>query len=73
MIDAIFQRAALADDQLLARHSMSHVLGVWPPACRKMEHRLPLPRVAIQVIMLLTLFMFQHKHLKRGVRQPEKF
>lgn len=73
MIDAIFQRAALADNQLLAQHSVSHVLGVWPQDCGKMEHLPSAPGVALQVIMLLTLFMFQHKHLKWGVRQPRQF
>lgn len=38
-----------------------------------MEHLPSAPGVALQVIMLLTLFMFQHKHLKWGVRQPRQF
>lgn len=38
-----------------------------------MERCLLLTMVAIQVIMLLILFMFQHKHLKWNVHQPEKF
>ena len=73
MIDAIFQRAALADNQLLAQHSVSRVLDAWPQDCGKMEHPPSAPGVAVQVIMPLTLFMSQHKHLKRGVRQPQQF
>lgn len=69
LIDVIF----LADNELLAQHSLSHVWNVClQNYIAKWTVHLPLTMVATQVIMLLILFMFQYKCFKWNVRQPEK-
>lgn len=68
-----FPASSPCHSQLLAQCGLSHVLGVWLQNYSTTEPHLPLPMVAVQVIMPLILFSFQHKHLEWVVTSQRKW